>query len=122
MVKQGLTIGLDFEVFRRAIEKSEATALADLYADDAEVRIVNRNSPPSSPFVLRGKEAVAEYLSDSCGNGAGHHVENEVLGEGRVAFNEAREYPDGTRILAATTLGIKDGWIVREVSVEVWDE
>jgi hypothetical protein len=29
---------------------------------------------------------------------------NEVIGENRVAFNEACEYPDGTRVLAAMTL------------------
>ena len=26
-----------------------------------------------------------------------HRVENEVIGEDRVAFNEACEYPDATR-------------------------
>jgi hypothetical protein len=72
--------------------------------------------------MLRGREAIAEYLKDVCANGARHHIENEVLGKERVAFNEACEYPDGTRVLAATTLDVRDGEIVREVSVEAWDE
>jgi hypothetical protein len=113
---------LDFEALRRAIERSDAKALADLYADDAEVRVVNRNSPPSSPFVLRGGEAIAEYLRAVCGNGTKHRIENELIGKHRLAFNEACEYPDGTRVLAATTLEVRDGRIVREVSVEAWDE
>ncbi len=51
-----------------------------------------------------------------------HHVEDEVVGESRIAFNEACEYPDGTKVLAATTLDLREGKIVRQVSVEAWDE
>jgi len=123
MTQQKLGTGLDFEALRYAIEQSDAKALATLYAEDAEVRLVNRNSPPSSPFVLRGREAIAEYLRDVCGNGAKkHRIENEVLGKDRVAFNEVCEYPDGTQVLAATTLEVRNRKIVREVSVEAWDE
>jgi hypothetical protein len=49
-------------------------------------------------------------------------VEDEVVGENRVAFNEACEYPDGLRVLAAATLDVRDGQIVRQVNVEAWDE
>jgi SnoaL-like domain len=122
MTQQKLASGLDFEAFRRAAERDDAQALASFYADDADLRIVNRNSPPSSPFVLRGREAIAEYLRDVCGNGAKHRIENVVLGKDRVAFNEACEYPDGTRVLAATTLDVRDGKVVEAVSVEAWDE
>jgi hypothetical protein len=51
-----------------------------------------------------------------------HRVENEVVGENRVAFNEACEYPDGTRVLGAQTLELRDGKIARQVNVEAWDE
>ena len=51
-----------------------------------------------------------------------HHIAREVVGENRVAFNEACEYPDGTRVLAATTLELQDGKIVQQVNVEAWDE
>jgi ketosteroid isomerase-like protein len=122
MTQQKLDTGLDFEALRHAIERSDAKALANLYAEDAEVRIVNRNSPPSSPFVLRSREVIAKYLRAVCGNGTAHRIENEVLGKDRVAFNAACEYPDGTRVLAATTLEVRDGKIVWEVSVEAWDE
>jgi hypothetical protein len=39
-----------------------------------------------------------------------------------IAFNEACEYPDGTRVLAATTLELQDSKIVQQVNVEAWDE
>jgi hypothetical protein len=114
--------GLDFEAMRRAIEESDYDALVALYADDAELRTVNRNSTPSSPQVLRGKEEISELLRDVCGRAMTHHVEDEVVGEDRVAFNEACEYPDRLKVLTATTLDLRDGMIVRQTNVEAWDE
>jgi len=114
--------GLDFEALRRAIEERDAETLVGFYADDAELRTVNRNSTPSSPQVLRGKEEIAGYLRDVFGREMTHHIEMEVVGENRIAFNEACEYPDGTRVLGAETLELRDGKIVRQVNVEAWDE
>lgn len=113
---------LDFEALRRASEQRDAEALSDLYAEDAEVRIVNRETPPSSPHVLHGRERIAEYLRDVCGRDIESRIEDEIIGEERVAFNEACWYPDGTRVLTATTLEARDGKITRQVSVEAWDE
>ncbi len=114
--------GLDFETLRRAIEGRDAETLVGLYADDAEMLTINRNATPSSPQVLRGKEQIAEYLRDVCSREMTHRVENEVVGEDRIAFQEACEYPDGVRVLGAETLEVRDGKIVRQVNVEAWDE
>jgi ketosteroid isomerase-like protein len=114
--------GFDFEALRRGIEQLDADLLVDLYADDAQLRIVNRNTTPSSPREVLGKEEITEYLRDVCGRAMTHHVEREVVGEDRIAFNEACEYPDGTRVLAATTLELRDGKIVQQVNIEAWDE
>jgi ketosteroid isomerase-like protein len=114
--------GLDFEAMRRAIEASDYDSLVALYADDAELRTVNRNSTPSSPQVLRGKEEISELLRDVCGRAMTHHVEDEIIGEDRVAFNEACEYPDGIKVLTATTLELRGGKIVRQTNIEAWDE
>ena len=122
MTEQKSTAKLDFEVLRRAGEQRDPDAMLELYADDAELRIVDRNTPPSSPRVLRGKEEIAEYLRDIFGRDMTHTIENEVVGEDRVAFNVACEYTDGTRVLAAQNLEVRDGKIVREVEVVAWDE
>ena len=122
MTEQKTTSGLDFEALRRAAEYKDAEALANLYAEGAEVLIVNRETPPSSPHVLRGREQIAEFLRDVCGRDIKSRIEAEVIGEERVAFNEACEYPDGTRVLSATTLEVQGGKIARQVSVEAWDE
>jgi hypothetical protein len=122
MSTQNTASGLDFEAMRRGIEQLDAELLVNLYADDAELRVVNRNTTPSSPRELKGKEEISEYLRDVCGRAMTHRIEREVVGENRVAFNEACEYPDGTRVLCAATLDIKDGKIARQVNVEAWDE
>jgi ketosteroid isomerase-like protein len=122
MAEQQATGQLDFEVLRRAQEQRDLDAMLDLYADDAEMRIVNRNTPPSSPYVVRGKEAIAEYLRDVFGRDMSHSIENEVVGEERVAFNVACEYPDGTRVFASENLEVRDGKVVRQVEVVAWDE
>jgi ketosteroid isomerase-like protein len=113
---------LDFEALRRADEQNDVEALAGFYADDAEVCLVNKDNPPSSPLELHGREQIAEYLKDVCDRDIKHRIEREVVGEDRVAFNEACEYPDGTRVLAATTLEVVGGKISRQVTVEAWDE
>jgi hypothetical protein len=114
--------GFDFEAMRRAVEQLDADLLLSLYADDAQMKIVNKSATPSSPREIRGREEIAEYLRDVCGRAMTHRVEREVLGEERIAFNEECEYPDGTRVLAATTLEVRDGKIVGQVNVEAWDE
>lgn len=122
MTEQKIASALHFEPLRRGIEQSDAEALIDLYTDDAEVRMVNRRTPPSSPHILNGKEGIAEYLREGYAMEMEHRVENEVIGRDRVAFNIACRYPDGLRVLTATTLEVRDGNIVREIDVEAWDE
>jgi len=51
-----------------------------------------------------------------------HHVEDEIVSENRVAFNEACEYPDGLKVLTASTLELRHGRIVRQTNIEAWDE
>jgi ketosteroid isomerase-like protein len=109
MTEQQTIKTLDFEALRHAAERNDAGALADHYAEDAEVLIVNRETPPSSPHVLRGKAQIAEFLEDACGRDIQSRIQDEVIGQGRVAFNEECEYPDGLKMLTATTLeGRKD--------------
>lgn len=122
MTEQRVAGAFDFETLRRAIEERDAGMLAGLYAEDAELRIVNRNSPPSAPFVLRGREALSDYYDNVCGRAMTHRIERQVVGEERVAFNEECEYPDGTRVLCAAMLDVRDGRIVRQTNVEAWDE
>ena len=122
MAERAATGGMDLEALRRAAEGKDADSMLGLFADDAEYVRVDRNSTPSSPMTLRGKEEISEYLRDVFGREMTHRIENEVVGEERASFNWACEYPDGTKVLAAETVELRDGKIVRQVSVQAWDE
>jgi hypothetical protein len=121
-VQKNPATSLDFEALRRAYQERDPELALSLYADDAELRIVDHTNPPSSPFELHSKEQIAEYLRDGLGREMTHRVQNEVIGENRVAFNVECQYPDGNRVLCAAVLDLRDAKIVRDVSVQAWDE
>jgi hypothetical protein len=119
--KQEVASGFDFEAWRRATEQLDVEALIDFYADDAQLRMVNRDAPPSSPRVLRGKAEIAGHLRDVSRQGIEIRVERETIGEDRVAYVEAIKYPDGTGLLCAGMIDVRNGKIVEDVSVQAWD-
>jgi ketosteroid isomerase-like protein len=59
--------------------------------------------------VLRGKDEISEMLRDVCERAMTHHVEDEVIGEGRIAYNEACEYPDGNQGSRCDYAGVAGG-------------
>ena len=122
MTERGTPAGLDLEAIRRAQEQHDLDLLVDLYDDDATLRRIDRNNPPSAPAELRGKEQITEYWRDIFSRNMTHSVEELAAVEDHVAFNVACEYEDGTKVLAAENLEVRDGKIVREVSVQAWDE
>lgn len=110
------------ETLRRAIESSDAEVLMSLYADDAEMTIIDKMHAPSEPMALRGKPAIMSFWRDVCGRNMKHKVEREVVGDDRVALVESCEYPDGCRVMAAMMLDLADGRISRHLTVQAWDD
>ena len=53
--------------FRKAVEGNDAKALAAFYADDAELRVIDQDHPPSRPLVLKGKPAIRAMLESVLG-------------------------------------------------------
>ena len=43
---------------------------------------INRNTPPSSPEVLRGTGQISEFVREVCSREISHRVEDEVVTEG----------------------------------------
>jgi ketosteroid isomerase-like protein len=110
------------EALRRGIEERDAQALLALYTEDAEVHVVDRTSPPSSPRVLRGREAIGAFLDDICARDMTHALERFVVQGDTAAYLESCRYPDGTRVLCTAMLDLTDGRITRQVGVQAWDE
>ncbi len=112
----------DIDKLRRGIEGPIAQTLVSLYANDAEMRIVDRNTQPSHPKVLHGRDEIARMLDDVCGRDMTHKLENCVVQGDRAAFSESCVYPDGVRVLSESMLSLRDGKIVQQTMVQAWDE
>ncbi|MGW0812179.1 nuclear transport factor 2 family protein [Streptomyces viridiviolaceus] len=114
--------GFDTETLRRGIEGETAETLLSLYADDAEIRIVDRYAQPSSPKVLHGRDEIAEMLDDVYSRDMTHRMEHCVVQGDHVAFTESCAYPDGVRVLAESMMSLRDGKIVEQTTIQAWDE
>ena len=78
-----------------AIEGRKAGALANLYASDATILIIDRDNPPSNPRKFEGMDAISAFFNDVCGRDMMHKVENGVAAGNRLAFIETCAYPEG---------------------------
>ncbi|MCB4823827.1 nuclear transport factor 2 family protein [Roseicella aerolata] len=114
--------GFDFAALRRALERSDAAMLAALYAEDAELTIVDRNRPPSAPMRLLGRAAIEGFWQDVCSRPMARAVVEEVVGPDRIALVERCTCPDGCHVVSAMTLELRDGRIARQLTVQAWDE
>jgi hypothetical protein len=112
----------DTEALRRGIEGHSATDLLSLYADDAELRIVDRNTQPSHPMVKHGRGEIADMLNDVYGRDMTHKLEECIIQGDHVAYTESCEYPDGARVLAASMMSLRNGKIVEQTLLQAWDE
>jgi ketosteroid isomerase-like protein len=107
---------------KRAIEGRDGRALASFYADDALVRIIDRNNPPSEPREIKGKSAITTFWDDICSRAMTHEVAQTIAEGDRLAFTQACTYPDGMKVYCVAMLDLKDGKIVRQTVVQAWDE
>ncbi|MBR0648862.1 nuclear transport factor 2 family protein [Roseomonas terrae] len=116
------TARFDLAAMKQALERSDVDTLIGLYADDAEMEIVDRDRPPSAPMRLVGRPAIEAFWRDVCAREMTHAVGEEVVGGGRAAFVERCAYPDGCHVVSAMTLELRDGRIRRHLTVQAWDE
>lgn len=107
---------------KQAIEGRDGKMLSSFYADDAVLKVIDRNNPPSRPREIRGRDAITTFWDDVCGRAMTHDVDVTVSEGDRMAFTEACAYPDGTRVFCAAMLELKDGKIANETMVQAWDE
>ncbi len=116
------TTAFDLEAFTRAVEERDAATQVAMYAPDAEVTLADRVSQPGSPRILRGRNEIRTWIEDVCGRDMTHRVQHTVKDRGGAAFTESCRYPDGTNVLCATVLSVRDGLITGQVGVQAWDE
>ncbi|MGW0836252.1 nuclear transport factor 2 family protein [Streptomyces prunicolor] len=113
--------GFDSEALRRGIEDHTAATLLSLYADDAEIHVVDHQTQPSHPKVLHGRDEIGAMLADVYSRDMTHKLEECVVEGDRVAYSESCQYPDGARVLAESMLLLQDGKITRQTMIQAWD-
>jgi hypothetical protein len=118
----GTATGFNTETLRRAVEGNTGNNLLSLYSDDAEFRIIDRNTQPSHPKVLHGRAEIAEMLDDVYSRDMTHHLDQCVIQGDHAAFTESCEYEDGTRVLAESMITLRDGKIAEQILIQAWDE
>ena len=112
---------LSIDTLKTAIEGRDAAGLRSLYADDAVMRIIDRDNPPSRPRELKGRAAIGAFYNDVCSRAMTHTVEAGVCDGRRLAFTQACAYPDGTRVFCSAMIEIADGKIARQTNLQAWD-
>jgi hypothetical protein len=109
------------DAIRKGQEGHDLESLLSTYADDADVRVVDANNPPSRPRTLRGKEEIAAFWSDIMGRGLTHRVERLFAADDQAACRVLCEYPNGSRVLCTSICDLEAGKITGEVIVQAWD-
>ena len=112
----------DLERFARATEERDASTQLSMYAADATVTIADRISQPGSPRVLHGREQIKGWIEEVTGRDMTHAVQHSVSDDRGAAFTVACRYADGTNVLCATVVELRDGAIASQTVVQAWDE
>ncbi len=110
------------ESLKQALLGRNAELAASLYAEDVELIIINRNFPPSQPFIRRGQAAALQLWQDLCAKEMTHSVTATVIGDNNFAIRESCMYADGGRVVGHVIAELRNGRIVQYFSVDSWDE
>jgi hypothetical protein len=112
---------LTLSALERAIETRDAATLRGFYAEDATMRIIDRDHPPSHPQVIVGRPSISAYFDDVCGRTMTHRVESGWIDANHLAFTQACAYPDGTRVFCSAMAELEGGKIAKQTIVQAWD-
>jgi hypothetical protein len=107
---------------KKAIEGRDGRMLASFYTEDAVVRVIDRNNPPSKPREIKGRAAIDMFWDDICSRAMTHKVEATLADGDKLAFTQACSYPDGAQVFCLSVLELRDGRISHQTAVQAWDE
>lgn len=118
------------EAIRQALSSKNLEELAGLYAEDATLEEVSSLNPPAHPKVMKGREEILkrfqeEILRDPVSGWKRQVDKTEILDEieteESLAFTEVRTYVAGDKAIAQHVARKKNGQIVYDRIVVVWD-
>jgi len=109
----------DLDGLRRAIESGDAHYLSGLYADGAEVRIVDSDHPADAPQILHGRPAIASWLASMYTPDDIRRVLESTADAEQISLVEERETVDGLRMVYAYSAAVDRGQITHETGVQM---
>ena len=114
----------DLEAFSRAVGDAShgSEAQLEFFHDDVEWVEIDQRTPPSSPAVLRGRDAVAEMLRGVTERRITTTVIDSLLAGQRGAIAIRCEYPEGGIVRENALIELRDGKIARWEGVQAWDQ
>jgi hypothetical protein len=111
----------DMMEFARAIDTRDTEYQIAVYADCAELEVIDRDNPPSAPQVLKGKNAIADWVRSCCQQNVAQHVVKTIDGADRIAYTVAQVQRDGSYELATSTAELRDGLVTEQQTILVRD-
>jgi hypothetical protein len=112
---------VNLSTVRKALEGNDAKAWLSFYADDAEMRVIDQDHPPSRPLILKGKKAIGAMYDDVCSRAMKHKLDDAVADGSHMAFSETCTYPDGVKVYCSAMAEIFGGKIRRQTNIQAWD-
>ena len=116
-------VGRQFDLveFSRAIDARDAESQIAAYADCAEVQVIDPDNPPSSPHVLKGKNAIADWVRTTCQRHVRQRVVSTIDGNDQIAYTVAQVRRDGSHQIATSTAELRDGLVTHQHTILVRD-
>ena len=104
----------DVDGLSYAVGARDARYQLALYADDAEVEIVDADDPTVPLRVLRGKSEIREWLDSMSSGAVRYQVIDAEAHQHDLRFTEECLYPDGTDLRYECQAELYRGQITRE--------
>ena len=108
----------DLAAFGRAVEQGDIAYQWACYAPDADIRIVDPDSPPPAARTITGARAIWSWLDRP--DALGVEVTHLVDGGDRIAFTERWRERDETAFVATSTAELSDGLITTQHTILAW--
>jgi hypothetical protein len=105
----------DLTGLSRAINGGDCRYHLALYADDAQVEILDPAHADTPVEVLRGKPAIGAWLDGISSTAVRHEVTAAVVHPAHVRYTEECQYADGSKVQLDCRAEVRRGQIARAV-------
>jgi ketosteroid isomerase-like protein len=112
---------LDLEAIKNAVHNGGAAGLTEHITDDIEFTQIDQRTPPATPAVHTGRDALITLAEDLEHRGIRMQVDDGFIAADRGALRIVCTYPDGNQVVEHTLLTLRDGKIARWSGVQAWD-